>query len=233
MENNISIESIEIPGSFLFLSERNVGKTVLCEYIIDRLLEAKKIDVAYIYSNTCMLGNNWRSIPDRYKSETIEYKKINKIIDKQAKEVKKYTASKAKKKKEPKQVALIFDDIIDSSSNKHNLIDLLNMLYSKGRHFKISVFLCNQYVKQLVTPTLRSNIDHLFISNNTIEVLYFVYSIVIFDGNKKKFVEFIQNNSQDFYFVMYDNISRDNSNRFFRIKADPKYIESRIGKNKY
>jgi hypothetical protein len=129
---------------------------------------------------------------------------------------------------------LIFDDIIDSggSSNKGEFINLINELFSRGRHFKISVMICNQYVKNVITPTVRSNIDYFFISNNTSEVLHFVHSLVIFDGTKTEFLTFVSAHTKDHHFLMYDNLSAD-ENQYFTIRAKLEYIESKIGKNKY
>ena len=146
--NNISISELEVPFSMLYLARRNTGKSVLAQHVTNKLLESKKLDVVYIFSKTCKLNDNWLTIPDKYKCEDMDYKKINKIIDTQMK----HTKAKSKKLK---QVCLIFDDVIDSGGAKNELKDLFNDIFSRGRHFKISIMLLNQYVKNIVTPPHR------------------------------------------------------------------------------
>jgi len=210
------------------LSKRRCGKTVLCETILNKLLDTKKIDVVYIFSSTSHLGDNWRTIPDKYKYEYVDFNKIQKINNKQTDLV---------KKKSPKvqQIALVFDDVIENNTDgRSELLDCFNFLYSKSRHYAISVFLNNQYCKSICSPTLRSNCDYVFLSVNTSEVLGFVYSLVIYKGTKQEFINFINEHAgKDHYFIMYDNVKTDNSERFFKVKADMKYLESKIGKNKY
>ena len=81
----MNISEIEVPFSSVFLAKRNSGKSLLGEYIMNKLLELKKIDVVYIFSKTCAINDNWMSIPQKYKHETMNYKKIDQIIKKQAK----------------------------------------------------------------------------------------------------------------------------------------------------
>ena len=233
------MELIKVPFSSVFLAKRCTGKSVLSEYVINKLLDEKKLDIVYVFSKTCMLGDNWKSIPLKYRYEDINYKKIAKILKYQMDKVKADTAKNKKKKsgkpnKNLKQVCLIFDDVIDSSgsSAKGQFLNLVNELFARGRHFKISVMICNQYVKNVITPTVRSNIDYLFLSCNTNEVLYYVYSLVIYKGNKNDFVDFINNQTNDHFFVMYNNLTND-KDRYYRIKADIDYNEFKIGKNKY
>ena len=233
---NHIMELLKVPFSAIFLAKRNTGKSVLAEYVINKLLDEKKIDIVYIFSKTCMLGDNWRSINDKYKYEDMDFKKIANILKFQMQKVKSNTKKKKTDKTKPnfKNICLVFDDVIDSSNTggKADFLNLINELFSRGRHFKISVILCNQYVKSIVSPTVRSNIDYLFLSCNTVEVLNYVYSLVIYNGNKQAFVDFINSMAVDYYFVMYNNLTND-KDRYYRIKADIEYNESKIGKNKY
>jgi hypothetical protein len=242
------MDLINIPFSMVMLSKRNVGKTVLAEYIVNKLLDEKKLDAVYIFSKTCKLGDNWRTIPEKYRYEFVDYKKIGQLMKYQTEVVKAHTKKMQSKKmqsknkkdtvdkpnKKLKQICLVFDDVIDSSAsaNKGEFINLMNELFSRGRHFKISVMICNQYVKAVITPTIRSNIDYFFISCNTNEVLFFVYSLVIYKGTKNEFVEFINNSTIDHYFMMYNNLTNE-IQRYSKIKANIDYNESKIGENKY
>ena len=224
----MNIEDIEVPFSSVLLARRNTGKSVLAEYLTNRLLELGKIDVVYIFSKRACLNNNWESIPLKYKCEDMNFKKIEKIIKKQT-----ITCKTKSKSKKLKNILLIFDDIIDRGGSNYELQNLFNDMFARGRHFKISIMLLNQYVKGIVSPTIRANIDFLFISSNTNEVLNYVYNIVIYKGKKDQFVDYVNEHTMDHQFIMYDNLTSDNTNRFYQIKADLEYNKSRIGKNKY
>lgn len=219
------MDEIQVPFSMVLLAKRNTGKTVMAEYIVNILLDEHRVDGVYLFSRTCKLGDNWRTIPEKYKYEELDYKVINKIILHQYKLV--------KSRKQPKNIILVFDDIIDSGGNVSQMSNLFNELFARGRHFKISVMLCNQYVRNVITPTVRSNIDYLLLSCNTNEVLSFVYSMVVYDGTKKEFIDFVNANSADYYFVLYDNLTKGNDKKYYKLLADTEYIDSRVGVNKY
>ena len=63
---------------------------------------------------------------------------------------------------------------------------------------------------------MRSNIDYLLYSVNSISILTYIYDLVIYDGNIKEFISWSQNNTKDFQFIMYKNI---HGGEFFLCKA--------------
>lgn len=69
-------------------------KTVLVEYILNIMLDKEKIDAIYVFSKTCKLGENWKTIPNQYKFDAIDYEKIYKIIDYQKDKVDKQNKKK-------------------------------------------------------------------------------------------------------------------------------------------
>jgi hypothetical protein len=109
---------------------------------------------------------------------------------------------------------IIIDDSI-SCVDKH-FQSLINKLFSKGRHWNISIVLINQYIKHAISPIVRSNIDYLLYSVNSISILTYIYDLVIYDGNIKEFISWSQNNTKDFQFIMYKNI---HGGEFFLCKA--------------
>ena len=108
MSEETNIDLIQIPFSAVFLAKRNTGKTVLAEYLANQLLDEEKVDNVFVFSKTCKLGDNWKSIPDKYKTDNMDIDKIKKLIEHQKKSIQ----SKSKKTRD---IIIVFDDAIESS----------------------------------------------------------------------------------------------------------------------
>ena len=63
---------------------------------------------------------------------------------------------------------IIYDSI--SCVDKH-FQSLIIKLFSKGRHWNISIVLINQYIKHAISPIVRSNIDYLLYSVNSVSII--------------------------------------------------------------
>ena len=67
---------------------------------------------------------------------------------------------KSKDSNNPKQCLKILDDTIGQKldiSFKTNL----DLLFSRGRHYNISIIFISQYIKNYISTTIRNNIDYL------------------------------------------------------------------------
>lgn len=194
----------KIPFSMCIVSRRNCGKTHLMEYLTDHFLQNKIFDYVILFSETASLSGDFEKILDK-KSILSDFNEtsINKIIKYQE-----------KVKSKGKQCLIIIDDSI-SCVDKH-FQSLINKLFSKGRHWNISIVLINQYIKHAISPIVRSNIDYLLYSVNSVSILTYIYDLVIYDGNIKEFIKWSQDNTKSFQFIMYKNI---HGGEFFFIKA--------------
>ena len=149
------------------------------------------------------------------------YQVISEILDKKQilnnfneTSINKIIKYQEKVKSKGKQCLIIIDDSI-SCVDKH-FQSLINKLFSKGRHWNISIVLINQYIKHAISPIVRSNIDYLLYSVNSVSILTYIYDLVIYDGNIKQFIKWSQDNTKDFQFIMYKNI---HGGEFFFVKA--------------
>ena len=207
----------KIPFSMCIVSRRNCGKTHIMQYFTDNLLQNKLIDYCILYSETAHLSGDFSKILDkRYILSNFNESSIDKVIKFQEKQ---------KKQKKPKQCLIIIDDSI--SCVGHMFQNLINKLFSKGRHWNISIVLINQYIKHAISPIVRSNIDYLLYSVNSISILTYIYDLVIYDGNIKQFITWSQNNTKNFQFIMYKNI---HGGEFFFVKA-PEILDLHKFKN--
>ena len=194
----------KIPFSMCIISRRNCGKTHMMQYLADNLLQNKLIDLCILFSETAHLSGYFSEILDKKQIlNNFNETSINKIIKYQE-----------KVKSKGKQCLIIIDDSI-SCVDKH-FQSLINKLFSKGRHWNISIVLINQYIKHAISPIVRSNIDYLLYSVNSVSILTYIYDLVIYDGNIKEFIKWSQDNTKDFQFIMYKNI---HGGDFFFVKA--------------
>ena len=199
----------EIPFSCCIVSRRNSGKTHLMQYLTNHLLENELIDYCILFSETAHLSGDFSELlPKKSILDKFDEKSINKIIKYQEKQ-------KAKKKKT--QCLIIVDDSISCVNNDFQ--KLINKLFSKGRHWNISVVLINQYIKDVISTIVRNNIDYLLYSTNSTNILEYIYDIVIYDGKKKDFIQWSQDNTKNFQFILFKNL---HGGEFFFLKAPEK-----------
>jgi len=225
------MKTFEVPFSALYCAKRRSGKSMLAEYMVNLLLDHKRIDKVYIFSKTCSYPGNWSTIHDKYKFCNLDFDFIYKMMEFQSKSVMKSKNKKNDDKKKIQEICLVFDDIIDSREDGKKalnpFVSLLEDLYTTGRHIHISVMVLHQYIKHIITPAIRGNIDYMFISSNADEVLEYIKKIVIFKGSNSDFVDYINSRTNDNHFVMYDNVSKNNESRYYIIKANKNYLDSK------
>ena len=139
--------------------------------------------------------------------------KINKILEHQ---------KKSKDSNNPKQCLIILDDTIGQKldiSFKTNL----DLLFSRGRHYNISIIFISQYIKNYISTTIRNNIDYLLFSVNNYNVIKIIYDLVVYNGNIKEFIKFVNEKTKNYTFLIYNNLNYSDNN-FYTITA-PKEIE--------
>lgn len=229
MSTNLDYDNFQVPFSAIFVAKRNSGKTKTAEYIVNRLLDNKRFDRVFIFSKSCLFPNNWITFNQTTKFDNMDYDFVHKLMG--------FQKQLTMKNKKVDEICIIFDDMYDSSTEgknkQHNLKSLLNDLFSTGRQLHISVMVLHQYIKDLITPIVRCNIDYLFISTNTDEILDYIKKLVIYNGKSESFIDYINNNTNDYHFMVFDNVAKNNLNRWYRIKADINYLEyNKNNKNK-
>ena len=121
-----------------------------------------------------------------------------------------------------KQCLIILDDTIGAkidASFKTNL----DLLFSRGRHYNISIIFISQYIKNYISTTIRNNIDYLLFSVNNYNVIKIIYDLVVYDGSIKDFIKFVNEKTKNYTFLIYNNLNYSDNN-FYTISA-PKEIE--------
>ena len=99
----------------------------------------------------------------------------------------------------------------------------LDLLFSRGRHYNISIIFISQYIKNYISTTIRNNIDYLLFSVNNYNVIKIIYDLVVYDGSIKDFIKFVNEKTKNYTFLIYNNLNYSDNN-FYKISA-PKELE--------
>jgi len=213
MENNnidkvYSVEQLDIKeGSFnLVASKRCSGKSVLVRHLTKHLLDLHHYSVIILFSETSELNEDYNIIDKSfiYKTSQIE-EKLNKIL--------KIQLSNIKKGKNV-NILIILDDVQVHSKSK----ELIN-LSTLGRHYHITVLLSLQYPKQLCNSAIRNNLDSVYFSDLGEVALHAIYDSIHLSMNFKSFQQFVDENNNDYKFIMYDSRESNKKDRLKIVKG--------------
>ena len=205
---------VKLPFSMIVVSKRNSGKSYLVKHLLKLfMVDNKLFNYIVLFSSTAHLSKDFDCLPKKAIQEDFSSAKVNKILDFQ---------KASKDSKNPKQCLIILDDTIGAKldpSFKTNL----DLLFSRGRHFNISIIFISQYIKNYISTTIRNNIDYLLFSINNYNVIKIIYDLVVYSGNIKEFIKFVGDKTKNYTFLIYNNLNYSENN-FFTIQA-PNNIE--------
>ncbi len=97
---------------------------------------------------------------------------------------------------------------------------MLNKLATQGRHYKLGILLSTQWIRGVVSASIRNNIDFLFFSDINIQALKIIYEIVYTDLDFKSFFKLIDNINNNYTFILYDNHTKDKFKRWSLVKSE-------------
>ena len=192
----------------IIVSKRASGKSFLCNYLIKNFHDNKRFDYYIVFSQTSHLSNDFSCIPKKQHFKVFNEEIINKVFNFQ---------EKYRKTKKPKNCCIIIDDCIGGIGNEFKI--LLDKLYSLGRHYLCSIITLSQIGKNVITPTMRNNVDIWMFSINNRNTMDVIYENVIWQGNRQSFYKFVQENTTNYRFIIYDN-TKSTSNDYYIIKAE-------------
>ena len=204
----LSVEQIDIKQhSFILLaSKRCSGKTVLNINLIKSLLDKYEYDYVVLFSDTASFGTDYSFIDKAliFKTDEMEYK-LKKILQIQEKNI---------KQKKNVNGLILLDDVKLHAKSK----ELIN-LASYGRHFHISVICSVQYPKQLISSSIRNNLDIVIFSDLGEVALRAIYESIHIPFNFKTFQKFVDENNHNYQFILYNGRIQDKKERLKIVKA--------------
>jgi len=230
---------------------RRSGKTVLVQPIIEEI--QKRFDEAYIFSTTCdLLQDDYKFIPSKNKYNHVNLEKIQEIITRQENIIK-FNNTCSGINKIRNNVLILMDDCIQDNKSRSKLVD---GLYTRGRHIKVSVILLSQMYKNTEAggfkKTCRMNCDVLisFVQPNYNDRKSFVEEnlsiidkkegMVIFDEiTKNEYCAIVINlhkittarSYKDY--VQYIKIDTKKKIRNFKIEKKENFATQPVKENKY
>ena len=209
IDNNVlSIEDIDIKQhSFILIaSKRASGKTVLNINLIKCLLDKYEYDFVILFSDTANFNKDYSFLDNTLIFKTDEMEdKLKKILQIQEKNI-----------KSNKMVnGLILLDDVKIHSKSKELINLASM----GRHFHISCICSVQYPKQLISSSIRNNLDIVIFSDLGEIALRAIYESIHLPFNFKTFKKFVDENNNNYQFILYNGRTQDKKERLKIIKA--------------
>ena len=197
-EKVYTIEELNIDQNSFILtsSKRNSGKSILVKNLIHYLTENFEYDYMLLFTDTFFNGdyNNIFKKECVYKSEELD-EKIKKLLLLLEKNINKGKYIKG---------LIVLDDVKTFNNSK-----MLIQLACQSRHFLISVICSVQYPKQLISSSIRSNIDYLFCGDLNEQGIQAIYQCIHTPLNYKQFLQYVDKNNINYQFIFYSSKEMD------------------------
>ena len=138
---NFNPDMLKLPMSMVIIGKSRSGKSEMVHRIVYGI--RKQIDEIYLFSQTADINKkHFFYIPEKNLINHLDLDLIQQLFEKQ------------KSTTKPKEILLLFDDII-GDRNIHNPV--IKNLFTLGRHYHISVIFLSQVSNGILNTTIRSN----------------------------------------------------------------------------
>ena len=208
-------------ATHVYLSRRNSGKSHLCKWILHKMLLQKIVGEIFIISQTEKISQSFGCFDKDHIKETYDPMWIAKLMKNQGDLIKKLGKDKAP------TLTILLDDVIGTLRPGD---ESLAKNFTLGRHLNINLILLLQYSKRALAPTLRANIDYLFINRLPEDGMRIVYEMVHYSGPFKKFLEFVKSKQKDkpYLFMLFDSLTSEDSQRWKCVEAPGEVVDFQI-----
>ena len=184
-------------------AKRNSGKSQLMRYII--LMSKHLFKKIFVICPTEQINHFYKGLVDEKNVfESYNEQWVEKLMKALAKE------NDGKRDKDASHILLILDDCC-SDTNFHQS-KTLKQLFTKGRHYKITIAILCQYPYH-VPPICRVNCDYICVGQlNTQGIEILTKEFLMGDISRKDFLKMYYNSTNDYKFLLINNnSSSDNS----------------------
>jgi len=196
---------LRVPFAMAVASMRNTGKTLLVSALINELLSRGQVDMVLVMSQTAHVNDDYWFLPPRLRQPFNELT-IQKLMDHQSR--------RPKGKRD--QVLLVLDDVLSDKEAERSRF--IKALYTKGRHYNLSVILISQTSNVALSPAIKQNSDYILYSRlNRFQLAVLWESITNMD--KRDFIRYSETHNKDFTFLCVDNTSQSNRPEDFLLKV--------------
>lgn len=213
--------NLQLPAPLLFVGSTKTGKSYLLKSIL--LKYVNFFNYGLVISPTEKFNNQYDYIDNKFIHYKYSDQLIISLINKQEEFIE--LAKKNKKMKIP-ECFLILDDCLGEVNmrSQNNMIDIL---FSKGRHYHITLFLTTQKITY-VSPTIRENAKYVFITKVTKSSYEKLYELSDDFSNYKEFAAYLDKQCVDYRVVFFDHMDAYAKSHVGIIKAPEKMPNFKI-----
>ena len=176
-DHNDNDNIFKVPFLACCIAKRNSGKSFLTKYLVKYFIDNGQIDEVMAFTQTNDMNNEYDYLKKKYVFDRYDDDKMDKIMELQKKQIKKY----GKESKKVKNILIILDDIIGSLDAYSPVI---RRLITQGRHYNISLILNIQISKRELSTDFRANADIFIVgynNRNTFKSLYHYIFLLFLD----------------------------------------------------
>jgi len=206
--------------TMIILGKRNTGKSYLTKYLIHQLVNQGLCDTVYLFSTTERYSHSFNCLEKEYIVDGFDIKFIQSIIDAQRKRIDRYGLKSEKIAK----IMMVFDDLVGSLSSSSKEMQMLTYLFATSRHIGISLVVCAQASRSLISPTLKNNCDWLMWRNLNEDYTKSLYEAIYWNqsGGMNSFLEFTKKSLMNtkYEFLCYNNTIDDASKKWSLVLAE-------------
>jgi len=201
----------------IIASKRNSGKSKLVLNLIYNFINNYEFDYIVLFSDTGKFLDDYKWLDKKF-IRPLDNESIMKIL--------KYQEKQIIDKKKCKCLMVLDDVNIEAKST------VLNQVFTKGRHYGITIIMSVQFPRHVCSKIIRNNIDYLFLSelNNETMINIIKECITISGLDVKDIFNYIINNNHDYQFILYNNTEKDKHKRLSIVKA--KLLQLKLLKKK-
>ena len=182
------------------VAKRKSGKSQLLRYIVSK--NKHKFDKMFLICPTQAINDFYEE--DLFKKENIFENYSDNWVTTLMKKMGEINAKKTNDK-ECKHVLLVLDDVCSDTDFHHS--KTLKQLATKGRHYKITLFITCQYLYH-VPPIFRSNVDWMIVGQINSQGLDILTSeFIAGEITKQEFIKMYYKATSNYDFLLINNNS--------------------------
>ena len=194
------------------VAKRNSGKSYLLRYLVKK--QSHKFNKIFVICPTDSINSFYSTITDK----SCIFNEFNENWANQL--IEQLMQANSDKNQEKKRVLLILDDCMSDINFCKSKV--MKTIYSRGRHFFLTIISASQYLKNL-SPLCRSNSDYVFCGQSNRASIEFCCNL-----SNKEFIELYKKSIINYGFLVINNNSiKDNddiNNIYGRICTQKEFL---------
>jgi len=207
MDNLVNFDFDMLPENPAIIcnGKRRSGKNFLTRDIVFNHF-LKRVDNVFLFSPTSEIAiNSCDFVPSEYRYQEYDMNIVDMILKRQE-----HLIKNTPNKPEKHRILLILDDLQASNDGKKR--KHIEKLFLTGRHFRISLIVNFQFPKVDMSPTIRDNVDVIFIfqQNNFSNKELFVLQYLNTNENKNAGYELINKYAEGYQTLFISNTITSN-----------------------